>query len=90
MADLIQLLFSATCIIMAPIFHFFISFLLVVNSYALDYSFVSIGDWGGAQLGGQYTTNVNAVAAQMASTATNVAAKFVINTGDNFYWCGIQ
>jgi hypothetical protein len=69
--------------------------ILVASSFAIEeattgYSFVSIGDWGGAQLGGQYTTNVDQVAAQMATTATNVAAQFVINTGDNFYWCGIQ
>jgi hypothetical protein len=54
------------------------------------YSFVSIGDWGAAQLGGQYTINVDNVAAQMQATAASVSAKFVINTGDNFYWCGIQ
>jgi tartrate-resistant acid phosphatase type 5 len=54
------------------------------------YSFVSIGDWGGAQLGGQYEKNVNDVAKQMSSTASSVSAKFVINVGDNFYWCGIQ
>lgn len=59
-------------------------------SLVASYSFVSIGDWGGAQLGGQYTINVDSVAAQMASTAASVNAQFLINTGDNFYWCGIQ
>lgn len=68
-------------------------FILLTTIFSIarsDYSFVSIGDWGGAQLGGQYTINVDTVAAQMATTATNVNAQFVIGVGDNFYWCGIQ
>lgn len=67
-----------------------VSFLLYLIVDVDGYSFVSIGDWGANQIGGQFSINVNAVASQMATTATNVDAKFVINTGDNFYWCGIQ
>ena len=26
----------------------------------------------------------------MAVTATASDAKFILNTGDNYYWCGIQ
>jgi hypothetical protein len=26
----------------------------------------------------------------MAQTAVSANAKFVINTGDSFYWCGLQ
>lgn len=54
------------------------------------FSFLSIGDWGGAALGGQDTINVYSVSAAMANAAKDSNAKFVINTGDNFYWCGIQ
>lgn len=54
------------------------------------YTFLTLGDWGGAALGGQYNENVYAVANQMATTAASTDAKFIINTGDNFYWCGIQ
>ncbi len=55
------------------------------------FSFLSLGDWGGAALGGQYTTNVNDVAAQLVSTASKYNIDtFLLNTGDNFYWCGIQ
>ena len=60
------------------------------------YSFVSIGDWGGAALDGGLDTdsqdykNVMAVSKQMAATSATLDAQFVINTGDNFYWCGIK
>ncbi|GAB5357482.1 hypothetical protein AAMO2058_000378700 [Amorphochlora amoebiformis] len=57
------------------------------------YSFVSIGDWGGAlTVGKDYIAKKNtyAVAKAMAATAEELDAKFIINTGDNFYWCGIQ
>lgn len=30
------------------------------------------------------------ISAAMASSAEKNAIKFVVNTGDNFYWCGIQ
>ena len=56
----------------------------------VPYSFLSIGDWGGAAVDDQYKQNTYDVASQMATTASSTSAKFVINTGDNFYWCGIQ
>ena len=34
--------------------------------------------------------NVNAVAAQLATTATEIKPEFILNLGDSFYWCGIQ
>jgi len=57
---------------------------------AVPYSFLTLGDWGGAALGGHYTTNVYDVAKQMAVTAASTTAKFILNTGDNYYWCGLQ
>ncbi|KAJ8613911.1 hypothetical protein CTAYLR_009575 [Chrysophaeum taylorii] len=53
------------------------------------HTFLSIGDWGGAALGSQYLQNVDDVAAAMASVAKTASPEFVINVGDNFYWCGI-
>lgn len=50
--------------------------------------FVSIGDWGGASLGGYHLKNAQQTAAAIASTGS--ASAFVVNTGDNFYYCGIQ
>ena len=54
------------------------------------YAFISLGDWGGAAIGGQVKTNVYDVAAQLAATATAISARYMLNVGDNFYWCGIQ
>ena len=51
--------------------------------------FIGLGDWGGAGLGSYYATTVGKVASTMASTASDNNVAFVINTGDNFYYCGI-
>jgi acid phosphatase len=47
---------------------------------------VSIGDWGGASLGGYHLKNVQ----QTASAIDAQHSAFVINTGDSFYYCGIE
>jgi len=58
--------------------------------YAAPYSFFTLGDWGGAMLGGQDKQNVYAVAGAMAKLASTAPPQFILNSGDNFYWCGIQ
>ena len=69
----------------------FVSFLLAaLVGTASAYSFLTLGDWGGAALGAQDKANVYAVADAMAAAATEQQPAFVLNTGDNFYWCGIQ
>jgi hypothetical protein len=66
--------------------------------------FISIGDWGSASLGGYHLHNAEGAAAAMKTYITNNnnnnnnnnkngsndKAAFVLNTGDNFYYCGIQ
>mmetsp|Transcript_4145 Transcript_4145/g.10484 ORF Transcript_4145/g.10484 Transcript_4145/m.10484 type:complete len:443 (+) Transcript_4145:18-1346(+) len=64
----------------------------VASAATGSFTFFSIGDWGGADLEkAVYGQNVRSVAQAMASTAAqDQAPNFVIGTGDNFYYCGIQ
>ena len=52
------------------------------------FQFATIGDWGGASLGGYHLKNVQQTAAAVA--ALDPGPAFVVNTGDSFYYCGIQ
>ena len=52
-------------------------------------SFMSIGDWGGAYFGDYHLRNAQATSAAMAKWSAENNASFVLNTGDNFYYCGI-
>ena len=58
--------------------------------------FLSVGDWGSAALGGYHLHNaqdtssaMKAYIAQKVQIGQDPPA-FVLNTGDNFYYCGIQ
>ena len=53
-----------------------------------DPRFLSVGDWGSAALGGYHQRNAMETAAAMKAAQGNAA--FVLSTGDNFYYCGIQ
>lgn len=53
-----------------------------------DPGFLSVGDWGSAALGGYHQRNAMATATAMKAAQGNAA--FVLSTGDNFYYCGIQ
>jgi hypothetical protein len=60
--------------------------------------FLSVGDWGSASLGGYHLRNAEGTAAAMKTYIANAkdggngddGVAFVLNTGDNFYYCGIQ
>jgi len=70
---------------------FSVVFLFPSIAVASNYAFLSLGDWGAAALEDpKYTKTVYAVSKQMGITASMIGATFVLNTGDNFYWCGIQ
>ena len=66
------------------------------NIAASNQGFLSVGDWGSASLGGYHLRNANETASAMkAYIAQKVQIgqdppAFVLNTGDNFYYCGIQ
>lgn len=59
--------------------------------------FISVGDWGSASLGGYHLHNAEGTSAAMKTYIMNNnkngssdKVAFVLNTGDNFYYCGIQ
>jgi tartrate-resistant acid phosphatase type 5 len=74
---------------------FFISFLssFIHFSFSNDtplISLISIGDWGGYNLGSTHKTNILNVANQINNDINNYNYDGIISTGDNFYYCGIQ
>lgn len=62
----------------------------ILFSIANGYSFMSIGDWGAAYFGGFHLKNAQDTSYAMENWSKINNAQFVINTGDNFYYCGIQ
>ena len=59
---------------------------------ASSVEFLSVGDWGSASLGGYHLHNAAGTAAAMKAYVSNDVSgvEFILNTGDNFYYCGIQ
>ena len=55
-----------------------------------DINILSLGDWGSASLGGYHLRNAESTAYAMKIYASEYKPKLVLNTGDNFYYCGIQ
>jgi hypothetical protein len=55
-----------------------------------DITILSLGDWGSASLGGYHLRNAESTAYAMKIYASEYKPKLVLNTGDNFYYCGIQ
>lgn len=55
-----------------------------------DNRILSVGDWGSAALGGYHLRNAENTAAAMKIYAEKYNPKLVLNTGDNFYYCGIH
>ena len=55
-----------------------------------DIRILSVGDWGSAALGGYHLKNAENTAAAMSVYVEKYKPKLVLNTGDNFYYCGIH
>jgi tartrate-resistant acid phosphatase type 5 len=55
-----------------------------------DINILSVGDWGSAALGGYHLRNAENTADAMKIYASEYKPKLVLNTGDNFYYCGIH
>jgi hypothetical protein len=51
---------------------------------------LSVGDWGSAALGGYHLKNAQDTANAMQLYLKQYGPSLVLNTGDNFYYCGIQ
>ena len=55
-----------------------------------DINILSLGDWGAASLGGYHLRNAESTSNAMKIYASEYKPKLILNTGDNFYYCGIQ
>ena len=51
---------------------------------------LSVGDWGSAALSGYHLRNAQETSNAMRTYLNEYNPKLVLNTGDNFYYCGIQ
>lgn len=54
------------------------------------FHFMSIGDWGCMPLGGYRADDEKVVAKSFAAKASELSARFILNTGDNVYDCGVH
>lgn len=62
----------------------------VVANAASGPSFMSIGDFGCMPVGGWRAQEELTVSAKFTSFAQQVKPEFILNPGDNFYWCGVH
>ena len=84
---LIAVLFAAGCVAALPV-----NIVPVPSSenINININILSVGDWGSAALGGYHLKNAQNTASAMKRYASKYKPKLVLNTGDNFYYCGIQ
>lgn len=54
------------------------------------FNFVTLGDWGCMPIGGWHAQDELTVAKQFMQTTANLNARFILNPGDNFYYCGVH
>lgn len=57
---------------------------------AQPFAFATIGDYGCEPIGGWHAQDEVIVAKQFATAAAQINARFILNPGDNFYYCGVQ
>jgi tartrate-resistant acid phosphatase type 5 len=84
---LIAALFAAGCVAALPVSMVPAQ---VPSSENININILSVGDWGSAALGGYHLKNAQNTASAMKRYASEYKPKLVLNTGDNFYYCGIQ
>lgn len=54
------------------------------------FHFLSIGDWGCMPMGGEKANDEKVVAKNFAAKAADLKARFILNSGDNVYHCGVH
>lgn len=54
------------------------------------FAFLTIGDWGGANLSDFHTADEYSVSAGLGLTAAEYGAQFIVNVGDNHYYAGVS
>jgi len=64
--------------------------MMVSSVSAANVTVLSVGDWGSAALGGYHLKNAQETATAMQLYLRQYSPSLVLNTGDNFYYCGIQ
>ena len=84
---LIAVLFAAGCVAALPVN---IAPVPSSENINININILSVGDWGSAALGGYHLKNAQNTASAMKRYASEYKPKLVLNTGDNFYYCGIQ
>jgi hypothetical protein len=69
----------------------FCAHLVVCNNVDVvgKFAFLTVGDWGGVDLGGTHAINARATAQAMGELATVSNSTFIVNVGDNFYYNGV-
>lgn len=67
-----------------------ISYLFIFLFVSVQSNLLSIGDWGGYNLGSYHKLQALDVAQQIVNDTLQNKYDAILNTGDNFYYCGIQ
>jgi len=63
---------------------------LAAPARAAEFNFVSLGDYGCAPIGGWHAQDELTVAAQFMKSTAAMKPRFILNPGDNFYYCGVH
>jgi len=63
---------------------------LAVTVSASGFNFVTLGDWGCMPIGGWHAQDELTVAKQFMKSTADLNARFILNPGDNFYYCGVH
>jgi tartrate-resistant acid phosphatase type 5 len=75
---------------MRKIFLILILAISLIVQCTSSFNFMSIGDWGCVPIGGWHKQDQLTVAQEFTRKARELNPQFILNTGDNFYYCGVH